>query len=142
MEIRAEVVEKRVDVNQVELAERVRKRVEKTLKRRYTWIGVLTIFLTGGGVLLVQASTLSVNREVIVEWRISARESQKRLERIDSAVTKLAGFEQSLAEYKRMTDDLNQSFSALTEDAEDARGTLKNIESRAKTTCELISETS
>lgn len=98
-----------------ELTESVRQSVEKSLKARYTWLGIIVVAMTGGGILAVinQSSNridveLAGTKAIVAEKTKAIDKSLATIERVErraeeanvklgSVQTNLASVEEALA---------------------------------------------
>lgn len=111
--------EERSELLSRQIADRVAESVESSLRRRYSWIGLVTAFVLGGvGYGLITAVVKDAN-ESVLRAQVLLDDSEQKLERID----KLA--DQSREQLESLEDDM--------------RATQSRLEGRAKEIDELLS---
>ncbi|MBA1149180.1 hypothetical protein H0Z60_19210 [Ectothiorhodospiraceae bacterium WFHF3C12] len=102
-----------------QIADRVTESVESSLRRRYSWIGLVTAFVLGGvGYGLITAVVKDAN-ESVLRAQVLLDDSEQKLERIDA-----------------LADRSREQLGSLEEDM---RATQARLEDRAKEIDELLS---
>lgn len=101
------------DLYKKRIADEIRESVEKELKKRYAWVGLLVIFLTGGGITLIANNILSgANTNIAVSEAIQKR-SVKTLDKIDDAAITLTKIETRLDRVTKNAADFEKQFTEI-----------------------------
>lgn len=100
------------------LVEEVTESVEKTLKKRYTWLAILISFLIGGGVGVIVNGLTEAARDKLVR-------AQVNLEKIDELIKKGSA---SIENVQRLSDTIDEESSKVDKEIKsinEAKDTLR-----------------
>ncbi len=106
--------EDEIELQQRRLVDEVRDHVEKDLKRRYTWIGVIAFFITGGLITLIVRNTLFESKVKLEAAQQVQSLTTKRLEESVTASTKLTErTENKIRKFERTEKQAEERMRAL-----------------------------
>ena len=97
------------------VAEKIGSRIETTLRKRYTWLGFIAIFLTGGGATLLADRVLS-------DARFQAKQAEKINKKSEILLDEIS---KSTAEVQRTIDRVNTLEAKASELSERLKKGLK-----------------
>lgn len=118
--------ERFLELQQMRLAEDVRESVESSLRRKYSWLGVIAIFLTGGGItLLVNGLLTDATKNIAVAEALMER-SMTTINKIDDSLKQLVDLESQLEEMERKADEVDKTIEGALD--------LARVESRQSIT--------
>lgn len=120
-------IEKFDDLYRRKIADEIRDDVESGLRKKYTWLGLLAIFLSGGGVLLLVNNVLSGAQTNVAVAEALQKRSLKTLDEIDTSLKKIVRVEGDIEQINRKAASAEQKFSAIEDFSKSGLGVSETL---------------
>lgn len=137
--------EKFDDLYHRKVADEIRDGVENSLRKKYTWLGLLAIFLSGGGILLLVNNVLSGAQTNVAVAEALQKRSLRTLDDIDTSLKKIVKIESDMEQINRKAAAADQKFSSFEEFSKSGLGvseTLKQEISKLNQIVAMLARTS
>jgi methyl-accepting chemotaxis protein len=96
-----------------QVADELRDGVEKSLKKKYAWLGLLVFVLSGGGITLLVNNILSGAQTNVAVAEALQKRSIKTLDELDKSIKKIDQFTTSIERIEKRAQALENRYSAV-----------------------------
>src|SRR6266496_2528324 len=124
--------EDNIELIERRLTEKVREAVKKELKRRYWWLGIITLVLSSGTITLIVNSILTDARLKLETARAVQELSTDRINKASDKVAELTDKTTKIqTEFEKRAQDAEARFTGLSDKAKSLGEEVSNSSTRA-----------
>lgn len=126
------------------LVEEVTESIERTLKKRYTWLAIIMSFLIGGGVAIIVNGLTAAAREKLVKTQIFLEDIDELLKTGKNSIRNLQALSNTMdeeaAKIKKELESVNEARQSLRENLSASLTEISALEKRVDSLIKAVEE--